>query len=262
MRTATRWFWRRPGRLRAGEFHAAGHLALAHLGRNRRDRAGVALRAVARSSPPCRADVARVALGHLELDLEGRQVDDRQQRRVLATVALCVTARLATMPSTGERTVSASTRRWRLCDHQRLAVALQPAGLQVEFEAVLLEAGRLARVVVPEPRLVEFVLRPAPVALADHRWSQAACARANSRSAALICTLARSLGLLAPQHLAADLDLLAREAGVRPSSVACSRANSLRSPGCRARPAGRPSSPCHPPRTGTRCRRPARRAWG
>ena len=71
------------------------------------------------------------------------------------------------MPSTGERTVSSSTRCLQVRDDERLAVALQALGAQVERQAVALEPGGIARVLEVQLRGGDVVDGALVVALAD-----------------------------------------------------------------------------------------------
>ena len=66
-----------------GEAHAAGDLGIAHVGRDAGHRADE-LAAVERDlGVHAGTDLVGVALGHLEFDFERREVDHRDQRRVL-----------------------------------------------------------------------------------------------------------------------------------------------------------------------------------
>ena len=72
------------------------------------------------------------------------------------------------MPSTGERTLSSSTRSCSEVDHQRLTVALEALGAQVEREAVAFEVRGIAGMIEVELGGVDIVDRALVVALADH----------------------------------------------------------------------------------------------
>src|SRR4029077_1644386 len=99
-------------------------------------------------------------------------------------------------------------------DHERLAVALEALGAQVERQALALEAGGVARVLEIELRGGDVVDRALEVALAD-RLLIPRPLRALQFPLRRIDGDLGEIGLLLARHdLAADLDLLAGEGGV------------------------------------------------
>ena len=151
----------------ARETQATGHLALPHLGRHRAD---------FRRVLPCRighfrfhpqTEIVRIALRHLELDLEGGQIDDGEERCILRDRGAL---------RDGERADDAVDRRLhaeiadaplQILDDQPLPVALQATRAQLELQAFLLQAGGFDRVLVIHARGCGIVARLLEVALAD-----------------------------------------------------------------------------------------------
>ena len=74
--------------LRGVEFDPAGDLVLANLGRDGRDGARDCMSAECDVSTHAGFDVAGIAFADPKLDLEGGEVDDREQRRALGDVRL------------------------------------------------------------------------------------------------------------------------------------------------------------------------------
>ena len=143
--TEPRWLWRSPAGCSPANFtrpvtwpeRTSGEMAVTSPLCSRPSRRDLRLHAG--------LDVARVDVGDLKLDLEGRQIDDRQERRIL---------RDARLLRRGEVRDDAVDRRadrelvdaaFQVRDDVTLALALEPLGLQVEVEALLLEACGLAR---------------------------------------------------------------------------------------------------------------------
>src|SRR5688572_28804084 len=151
--------------LLARELHAAGHLAGAHFRRDGGDEALV-LAAVERDlRVHPRLDVAGVDVRDLELDLEGRQVDDGEQRRVLRDARLLgggeVRDHAVHRRAHGQLVDAALEVR----DDVALALALEPTRTQVEVEALPLEARRFHRMVVGELGRLAIVFGGFQVAL-------------------------------------------------------------------------------------------------
>ena len=71
------------------------------------------------------------------------------------------------MPSTGDFSVRSTDAALQILDDQPLAVALEPARLELELEAFFLQPGVLDRVLVIEARGGQVVARLLEVALAD-----------------------------------------------------------------------------------------------
>ena len=114
------------------------------------------------------------------------------------------------MPSTGDHRQLADAA-LEVLDQQLLPIALQASRLQLELEAFLFKARGSDRVMMRELRLVEFVLCPLEVALADDLLVPG---RLGAREFALgrPDRDTRHIGrLLALQDLAADVDLLAAQ---------------------------------------------------
>ena len=100
-------------------------------------------------------------------------------------------------------------------DHQGLAIALEPAGAQVEHHAVALETGGFARMVEIQFRGGDFVFGMLIVALAHGVDVPGPLGPFHLALGGLDGHL-RQIGLLlACQKLAADLDFLARQRGVQ-----------------------------------------------
>ena len=210
MRTDTRWFWRKPGRLLL-EPHAARDFALAHFRRHRRDLAGIGLAAERHLGRHAEPDRAGVRLGDAELDLERGEVDDGEQRRVLLHGRLLRHGERADDAVDGRLDLEFADAALEVGDEQLLAVALQAARLQFELEAFLLEARGLDRVVVRQPRLVELVLGALVVARADDLLVPGLLGACELALGGADRDARHVAGLLALQDLAAHVDVLAAQ---------------------------------------------------
>src|SRR5688500_17894501 len=156
-----------PGRLLVRELHAAGHLAGAHLRRDCGDESLV-FPAVERDLRlHAGLDVARVDVGDLKLDLKSRQVDDRQEWRIFGNTRFLRRGEVrddAVDRRADRELVDAA---FQVCDDVTLALALEPLGLQVEVEALLLEACGFARVLVGELCGFPLILSATEIPLGD-----------------------------------------------------------------------------------------------
>ena len=197
MRTEARWFWRRPCGCSL-EPHAARHLALRTSGEMPAT-VPMSLRpsSVTSAFMPGR-DLVGIALGDLEFDFERGEVHDGHQRRVLRDLRAFLLRERRDDAGHGrlerERVDALACRRATLSDCASRVSAL---AAQLELQAVLLEAAGCDGVRVVELGGLEIVLRARSKSRSGITWMpQASSARLNSRSAAVICTLARSLSWL------------------------------------------------------------------
>ena len=103
----------------------------------------------------------------LELDLEGRQVHDRKERRVGCHARLLRLGEIRHHALDGRTYAEGGNALLERVHQQRLAVALEALGTQIEREALALEAGGVARVIEVQPRGRHIIDRTGVVALTD-----------------------------------------------------------------------------------------------
>jgi hypothetical protein len=130
------------------------------------------------------------------------------------------------MPSTGDFTAAADPA-LEILDQQLLPVPLQASRLQLELETFLLQARGFHCVVMRQLCLVEFVLGPLEIALADDALVPRSLRPGKFPLGSTDRHACHVRVLLALQDLAANVDLLAAQVDDEASCVARSRSNSF-----------------------------------
>ena len=167
---------------RVVEADATLHLVLLHLGRDRRDVRRVLVLAEAHFGGEPEREVVAVGLRHEHLDLERRQVDDGHERRVAHDGRLLVHRARADHAVDGRAYRQAVDLPLELRHQQALPVAIETERLQLEGEALALEARVLERMLVLEAGALQIVLGLLVVALADDLLHAATSRRGAARA--------------------------------------------------------------------------------